>query len=66
MTTYTLEVKELPDGDQYIELPEELTKQVGWKEGDTIVWTDLKNGSWSLKKRDTKKIPKLFQKVDND
>jgi len=33
---YTVEVKELPNGEQFIELPEELLKEAGWKEGDDI------------------------------
>jgi hypothetical protein len=23
---------------------------MGWAEGDTLTWTDLKDGSWQLKK----------------
>jgi hypothetical protein len=54
MSKWTLEVQESPTGDQFIEFPPEALEQVGWKEGDEIEWTDLGNGSWSLKKKEEK------------
>lgn len=48
--TYTVEVKELDNGDQYIELPDELLKSAGWKEGDEIEWKKTKQG-YDLKKK---------------
>ena len=48
---HIVEVKELPDGDQFIELPKELTDKLGWKEGDDIEWKDNKNGTFDLTKR---------------
>lgn len=49
---WTLTVQEHEDGSQFIEFPEEVLKEAGWKEGDTLKWTDLGDGSWSLKKLD--------------
>lgn len=50
--TWTLDVKEdLETGDAILEFPEDLLEQAGWKEGDTLTWTDLGNGSWSLTKQ---------------
>jgi hypothetical protein len=62
MATYRLDVKQFEDGDLYIEFPDELLGEVNWKEGDTLVWTDLKNGSWSLSKKDDKHLPCLLRK----
>ena len=42
---YTVEVKELSNGDRFIELPEELIKQIGWREGDEINWVEDENGT---------------------
>lgn len=56
MSKWTLEVQESPTGDQFIEFPPEALEQVGWKDGDTIEWTDLGNGSWSLKKKEPEKV----------
>jgi len=42
---YTVEVKELSNGDRFIELPEELIKQIGWREGDEINWIEDENGT---------------------
>lgn len=56
MSKWTLEVQESPTGDQFIEFPPEALEQVGWKEGDEIEWTDLGNGSWSLKKKEPEKV----------
>jgi hypothetical protein len=56
MSKWTLEVQESPTGDQFIEFPPEALEEVGWKEGDEIEWTDLGNGSWSLKKKEPEKV----------
>ena len=32
---------------------DELIKEIGWKEGDVLLWIDNQDGSWSLKKSDT-------------
>jgi hypothetical protein len=50
--SWTLEVKEDPEtGDAILEFPPELLETAGWQEGDTLKWTDLGNGSWSLTKQ---------------
>jgi uncharacterized membrane protein (UPF0127 family) len=50
---WTLDVKEDPEtGDAILEFPQDLLEQAEWKEGDTLKWTDLGNGSWSLTKKD--------------
>ncbi len=50
--TWTLTVEEDPEtGDAVLQLPEELLKIQGWKEGDTLNWEDNKDGSWSLSKK---------------
>lgn len=51
MKTWTLEVQKLEDGDQFIEFPQELLADVGWKEGDVLEWTPNDDGSWTLKKK---------------
>lgn len=51
---YTLPVKETPEGDQYVELPDELLKHAGWKEGDEIEMKKMKKGYeliYELKKK---------------
>jgi hypothetical protein len=35
--------------DLILPLSDEILKEFGWKIGDTIQWTDNKNGTWSLK-----------------
>jgi hypothetical protein len=51
---WTIEVQEDPDtGDAILEFPEDLMKQAGWQEGDTLTWKDLGNGSWSLTKQES-------------
>ena len=41
MTSYILEIQENEDGELYIELPDEVIEELGWKEGDILSW-DLK------------------------
>ena len=42
-------------GDLFIELPAGLLEQVGWKEGDDVLWTEKKNG-WELTKTPIKRV----------
>jgi len=54
--TYTLTVEQNElTGECYIALPEELLNQVGWIEGDEIIWKHQKDGSFMLKKKGSKK-----------
>jgi hypothetical protein len=51
-TSWVLEVQEDPEtGDAILEFPPELLEQAGWKEGDTLIWEDMGNGSWGLSKK---------------
>jgi hypothetical protein len=43
-----VQVKESDDGDLYIELPDDMIKELGWAEGTEVVWVDNENGTWSL------------------
>lgn len=49
--SWVLEVQEDEQGEKLIELPEDLLAETGWKEGDVLVWSDNKDGSWSLNKK---------------
>jgi hypothetical protein len=53
MTTHTRIVMENPDNpdELILDLGEEICGPLGWVEGDTIVWTDMGNGSWQLSKK---------------
>jgi bifunctional DNA-binding transcriptional regulator/antitoxin component of YhaV-PrlF toxin-antitoxin module len=33
-------------------LPNDLLKETGWKEGDSLLWIDNHDGTWSLVKED--------------
>lgn len=47
---YILNVEESENGELYIQLPDRIINELDLKENDNLIWTDLKNGSWSLKK----------------
>ena len=47
----TLEVFEM-DGELYLELPNDFIKELGWAEGDTLVWTENDDGSYTLRKEE--------------
>lgn len=50
--TWTLTVEEDPvSGDAILQFPPDLLETAGWKEGDTLIWKDLGDGSWSLEKK---------------
>ena len=44
------------NGDLILPLGDELCESVGWKIGDTIVWKDNEDGSWTMSKKPTTKI----------
>ena len=51
---WVLEVKENQETKEvYIEFPEEALSQVGWDEGDTLLWEELDSGAWSVTKKET-------------
>ena len=51
---WVLEVKENQKTKElYIEFPEEALNQVGWDEGDTLLWEELDNGAWSVTKKES-------------
>jgi len=49
--SYTVDVQEDAEGELFIEFPPEMMEEVGWKEGDNLLWTDNKNGTWTLTKK---------------
>jgi hypothetical protein len=47
-----LEIKEDPETKEpFIEIPEDICEQLDFKVGDTILWTDNKDGSYTLTKK---------------
>jgi hypothetical protein len=43
---HKVKVKDMDNGDQYIELPDEVLESLGWKEGDEIEWKEDDIGSY--------------------
>ena len=53
MTGWTIKLEEDTEtGDLVLPLSDDILKQVGWKEGDTLEWIDNKDGTWTLMKKD--------------
>lgn len=50
LTHFTVRVEQ-QDDDLILPLPQELLDQLGWDIGDTLVWTKLDNGGYSLSKK---------------
>lgn len=44
------------DDEYFIELPDDLLKQVGWKTDDTLLWEATDDGAYILKKKEEDKI----------
>jgi len=45
------------DPEQLIlDLGQELCDELGWNVGDTLTWTDNKDGSWQIKKVDPESV----------
>ena len=50
--TRTLSVVEDPiTGELLLDLGVDLCAELGWQEGDTIEWTDNKDGTWTIQKK---------------
>lgn len=49
---YVLDIKEDENGEQYIELTEEILEQIGWKVGDELVYVETEDGKIMLTKAD--------------
>jgi hypothetical protein len=53
--SWTITLEEDPETNELIlPFPPDLLEEAGWVEGDTLEWTDLKDGSWSLAKKTVK------------
>ena len=46
-------IKDPETGELWLDLGDDLCEQVGWEVGDTLEWTDNKDGTWTLHKKDT-------------
>ena len=52
-TRYTIKLIEDPEtGDLILPLTSDILNQVGWDEGDTLIWEELPSGSFSLRKKE--------------
>ena len=52
MKKYTVTLEEDPaTGDVILPFPEEMLKEVGWEEGDVLVWKDNQDGTFSITKK---------------
>lgn len=40
------------DKELYIELPPEMLNQVGWDDGDTLLWEEVTDGAWQITKKE--------------
>ena len=50
--SWILEVQENSKTKElYIEFPPDALNQVGWDEGDTLLWEELPDGSWKIEKK---------------
>ena len=52
---YITEVVTGEDGELYINLDVTLLKRLGWEPGTLIEWEDRKDGSWSLKRAESRR-----------
>lgn len=47
---YTLKLKDDGNGELLIEFPDELMASMGWAVGDNLVWEELDDGAWTVRK----------------
>ena len=64
MGRHILPVEQDPETGEYIlNFNEEILRETGWREGDTLVWKDLGNGEWSITKKETEENLYLVETV---
>jgi hypothetical protein len=58
MKRWSVKIEEDPEtGDGILNFPPDMLEEAGWKEGDTLIWKDLEDGTWSLTKKDDTVAP---------
>lgn len=51
MSKWTIKLEQDPEtGDLIMPLTDEMLQQVGWGIGDTLIWEQNSDNSWSLRK----------------
>lgn len=50
--TYTAPIEVDSDGDLILVFPDELLAAMDWNEGDTLLWTQNDDGTWTLKRNE--------------
>ena len=60
---WTVDLQEDPiTSDMILEFPPEVLEQVGWREGDSLIWKDNGDGSFMLTKKETQWV--LVESID--
>jgi hypothetical protein len=52
MISKTVTVQHDEQGEAFITLDDEILEAAGLKEGDTVVWEQIDENSWALKKKE--------------
>lgn len=53
--TWTVELQQDENGDLILPLNPDILAQMGWDEGDTLIWEESFGGSYTIRKQDDKK-----------
>lgn len=61
MKSYTANVEyDASSDDYYIALDDKISKELGWNIGDTLIWKDNKDGTFTVTKKENMEDLKLF------
>lgn len=50
----------------FIEFPPGALDQVGWDEGDDLIWEELPDGNWSIRKKEDKDEDDPLEGMESD
>lgn len=50
----------------FIEFPPGALDQVGWDEGDDLIWEELPDGNWSIRKKEDKDEDDQLDGIESD
>ncbi len=55
VTLMIVTIKVTDEGEHYFEIPDEYLDELGWQAGDSVIWTQNEDGSFSLTRKE--KLP---------
>ena len=57
--TWAVSVEQGVDGECYVSFPPEMLAELGWRDGDSLIWSIAEDGAVSLRKVEAEAAPEI-------